>query len=99
MSDEDMNPSAPGPGSVDGSAAGAAVSEPPPEAIRIRPPSSPAVPTAADEYEAAWAVAAPGGEVWTARPWVPPSERASTGRAARKRVPRVSHATLELASN
>ena len=32
---------------------------------------------------------------WTARPWVDPAARAEAGKAARKRVPRVSHAAFE----
>ena len=47
-------------------------------------------------YDAAWSVQPPGGVQWTARPWVHPSDRADTGRAARKRVPRTSHAELAL---
>jgi uncharacterized protein (DUF2252 family) len=42
--------------------------------------------------DAAWAVVPPSGDAWTARPWVHPSERAEAGKAARQRVPRVSHA-------
>jgi uncharacterized protein (DUF2252 family) len=52
-------------------------------------------PTPAD-YEAAWAPPAPGGDVWTARPWVHPERRNDEGRAARKRVPRTSHAAFEV---
>ena len=51
----------------------------------------------AEEYDAAWAVQAPGGDVWTARPWVHPADRAEAGKAARKRIPRASHATFEAA--
>ena len=47
-------------------------------------------------YEAAWAPEAPEGDVWTPRPWVHPAQREEEGRAARKRVPRVSHAAFEL---
>jgi uncharacterized protein (DUF2252 family) len=47
-------------------------------------------------YDAAWQVEAPGGLQWTARPWVHPTTRAEAGKAARKRVPRVSQATLQL---
>ncbi len=48
-------------------------------------------------YDAAWQAGLPPQEArWTARPWVHPSDRASAGREARTRVPRVSHATLEL---
>jgi hypothetical protein len=46
-------------------------------------------------YDAAWQVEAPPGPAWTARPWVHPTERAAVGKAARKRVPRVSHAAFE----
>ncbi|MGZ6296503.1 MAG: DUF2252 domain-containing protein [Candidatus Limnocylindrales bacterium] len=46
-------------------------------------------------YDAAWQVDAPAGDVWTARPWVNPTARAAEGKAARKRVPRTSHAALE----
>jgi uncharacterized protein (DUF2252 family) len=45
--------------------------------------------------ETAWAVEPPSGDVWTARPWVHPTARAEAGKAARKRVPRVSHAVFE----
>lgn len=44
--------------------------------------------------DAAWKVEPPAGPVWTARPWVHQSERAEAGKAARKRVPRVSHAAF-----
>ena len=57
--------------------------------------SAPDAKTAA-AYDAAWQVDPPGGLQWTARPWVGPASRAEAGKAARKRVPRVSHATLEL---
>ena len=47
-------------------------------------------------FDAAWQAELPAqGPSWTARPWVPPSERGATGRAARRRVPRVSHAAFE----
>ncbi|MGZ6271114.1 MAG: DUF2252 domain-containing protein, partial [Candidatus Limnocylindrales bacterium] len=46
-------------------------------------------------YDAAWQVDAPAGDVWTARPWVNPTARAAEGKAARKRVPRTSHAAFE----
>ncbi|HYN48114.1 MAG TPA: DUF2252 domain-containing protein [Candidatus Nanopelagicales bacterium] len=46
-------------------------------------------------YDAAWHVEAPAGPAWTARPWVHPTARAAEGKAARKRVPRVSHAAFE----
>jgi uncharacterized protein (DUF2252 family) len=56
-----------------------------------------AMPTAetVDDFDSAWKVPAPKGDVWTARPWVDPATRAEAGRAARKRVPRVSHATFQ----
>jgi uncharacterized protein (DUF2252 family) len=54
---------------------------------------------AAAAYDAAWKVEAPAGPVWTARPWVHPSARAEAGKAARKRVPRVSHAQFEPAAD
>ena len=48
-------------------------------------------------YDAAWKVDPPhAGLQWTARPWVDPPTRAQAGKAARKRVPRVSQATLQL---
>ena len=47
-------------------------------------------------FDAAWQADLPAqGATWTARPWVPPSERSAAGRAARKRVPRVNHAAFE----
>jgi uncharacterized protein (DUF2252 family) len=46
-------------------------------------------------YDAAWGIEPPSGDAWTARPWVNPSQRAEAGKAARKRVPRVSHAAFE----
>ena len=46
-------------------------------------------------YDAAWEPDAPSGNAWTARPWVHPAERATAGKAARKRIPRTSHATFE----
>ncbi len=49
-------------------------------------------------YDAAWEPDAPSGNAWTARPWVHPTERAEAGKAARKRVPRTSHATVEPAA-
>ena len=49
-----------------------------------------------EDFDAAWqADLPPQGATWTARPWVPPSERTALGRAARKRVPRVDHASFE----
>ena len=50
----------------------------------------------AARYDAAWQPEPPAGPQWTARPWVDPGERAAAGKAARKRVPRVSHAQVEL---
>ena len=50
----------------------------------------------AAEYDAAWQAGLPAqGPAWTARPWVDPKARAAAGKAARKRVPRVSHAAFE----
>ncbi|MFI5226614.1 MAG: DUF2252 domain-containing protein [Candidatus Limnocylindrales bacterium] len=49
-------------------------------------------------FDTAWDVQAPEGDVWTARPWVHPSVRAEAGKAARKRIPRVSHAQFEPAA-
>jgi len=46
-------------------------------------------------YDAAWTVDAPDADAWTARPWVHPSDRIAEAKAARKRVPRVSHAAFE----
>ncbi len=46
-------------------------------------------------YDAAWEVETPGGDIWTARPWVHPTARIEEAKAARKRVPRPSHATFE----
>ena len=51
--------------------------------------------TTAEAMDAAWHVEAPAGSAWTARPWVNPTERAAVGKAARKRVPRASHAAFE----
>jgi uncharacterized protein (DUF2252 family) len=53
--------------------------------------------TTAEAMDAAWHVEAPAGAAWTARPWVSPTERAVEGKAARKRVPRASHAAFEVA--
>ena len=47
-------------------------------------------------FDAAWQADLPAqGATWTARPWVPPSERAEAGKAARKRIPRANHAAFE----
>jgi uncharacterized protein (DUF2252 family) len=59
-----------------------------------RPKAIPGEGTAAG-YDAAWAVVPPAGDGWTARPWVHPTAREDEGKAVRKRVPRVSHATFE----
>ncbi len=48
-----------------------------------------------DTLEAAWKPEPPPGDMWTARPWVHANQRAEAGKAARKRVPRVSHAGFE----
>ncbi len=48
------------------------------------------------EYGQAWPVEPATGYTWTPRPWVHPSERQDEGRAARKRIPRTSHAQFEL---
>ncbi len=57
--------------------------------------SAPDAETAA-AYDAAWQADLPAqGPSWTARPWVDPVVRAAAGKAARKRVPRVSHAAFE----
>ena len=45
--------------------------------------------------DAVWKIDAPAGPAWTARPWVHTAERAEAGKAARKRVPRTSHAAFE----
>jgi uncharacterized protein (DUF2252 family) len=52
------------------------------------PPRSPAT------IEEAWAVEPPSKVLWTARPWVTSAVRAEAGRAARKEVPRTSHAAF-----
>jgi uncharacterized protein (DUF2252 family) len=49
----------------------------------------------ATEQDRAWAVAPPEGDLWSARPWVHPEERAEAGRLARQHVPRASHAAFE----
>jgi hypothetical protein len=46
-------------------------------------------------YDAAWQADIPTGPTWTARPWVHATARGEEGKAARKRVPRVSHAAFE----
>ena len=58
----------------------------------IKPKATVTPPEVAD---AVWNVEPPSGPVWTARPWVHPTARAEAGKAARKRVPRVSHAAFE----
>ena len=45
-------------------------------------------------FEAAWTPEPPTGDAWTARPWVHPTDRVAEGKAARKRVPRASHAAF-----
>ena len=51
-------------------------------------------------YDAAWQAGLPAqGPVWTARPWVHATARGAEGKAARKRVPRVSHAAFEPAAD
>jgi uncharacterized protein (DUF2252 family) len=45
--------------------------------------------------DAVWKIEAPTGPAWTARPWVHTTERAEAGKAARKRIPRTSHAAFE----
>ncbi len=55
--------------------------------------------TVAAVYDAAWGQEAPSGDVWTARPWVHPADRAEAGKSARKRVPRTSHAAFEPAAD
>jgi uncharacterized protein (DUF2252 family) len=54
--------------------------------------------TRAADLEAAWAPLPPREDAWTPRPWVPVSERAAAGRAARQQAPRRSHGALELAA-
>jgi uncharacterized protein (DUF2252 family) len=49
------------------------------------------------DLESAWKVTPPAGDLWAPRPWVPTAERQEEGRAERKRVPRSSHATFEVA--
>ncbi len=66
-------------------------------------PTAPLIPSAIPQrdpvvLDTAWDVQAPGGDVWTARPWVHPTVRAEAGKAARKRIPRVSHAAFEPAA-
>ena len=53
-------------------------------------------PTNAPRRSSTAAAASPGPS-WTARPWLDPAARAEVGKAARKRVPRTSHAAIELA--
>ena len=54
----------------------------------------------AAQFDAAWeAGLPPQGPSWTARPWVDSLARAAAGKAARKRVPRTSHAAFEPAPN
>ena len=69
------------------------MTEPTKPARRAKPRAQ--VKTTAEVMDAAWHVEAPAGIEWTARPWVNPTERAAVGKAARKRVPRASHAAFE----
>ncbi len=69
------------------------MTEPTKPARRAKPPVQNK--TTAEAMDAAWHVEAPAGIEWTARPWVNPTERAAAGKAARKRVPRASHAAFE----
>jgi uncharacterized protein (DUF2252 family) len=62
-----------------------------PRTARPAPPTE----VTPEALEAAWAPEPPLGPAWTARPWVHSEERAAAGKAARKRVPRVSHAAFE----
>ena len=64
---------------------------------RVIRPSRKPIPSkeTAAAYDSAWQVEASAGPVWTARPWVNPTQRAEEGKAARKRVPRASHAAFE----
>ncbi len=65
------------------------------ERVRRARKTTPDEATAA-AYDAAWQADLPAqGPSWTARPWVDPVARAAAGKAARKRVPRVSHAAFE----
>ncbi len=67
----------------------------PTEPVQAARNSTPDTATAA-AYDAAWQADLPTqGPSWTARPWVHSSARAEAGKAARKRVPRVSHAGFE----
>ena len=67
----------------------------PTERVRRARKTTPDEATAA-AYDAAWQADLPAqGPSWTARPWVDPVARAAAGKAARKRVPRVSHAAFE----
>ncbi len=61
----------------------------------LRTPKRKTTVTTPDVADAVWNVAPPSGPAWTARPWVHPIERAEAGKAARKRVPRASHAAFE----
>jgi uncharacterized protein (DUF2252 family) len=61
----------------------------------VRAPRTAAAAPPAVTLEAAWRPTMPFGEDWTARPWVHPAERVAAGKAARKRVPRASHAAFE----
>ena len=66
----------------------------PTEPVRAASNTTPDTATAA-AYDAAWQAELPArGPPWTARPWVHSNARAEAGKAARKRVPRASHAGL-----
>ncbi len=60
-----------------------------------RPKSTTPDITTATAFDATAQADHPTNGAWTARPWLPPSERSATGKAARKRVPRVSHAAFD----
>jgi uncharacterized protein (DUF2252 family) len=68
-----------------------------PPAARTRPSRRPPDEATATAYDAAWTPPAEttGGNTWTARPWVHPIDRADAGKAARKRVSRLTHAAFE----
>ena len=73
------------------------MTEPTKPARRTKAPAPAETP--AEAYDAAWGVEAPTGDLWTARPWVHTTDRGEAGKAARKRVPRVSHAGFEPAAD
>jgi uncharacterized protein (DUF2252 family) len=49
-------------------------------------------------HDKVWHVTRPQRDVWTARPWVAPAERAAAGKAARRRVSRTAHAAFQPAA-